>query len=190
MLEDRPPPSDAEEARAGGAPGPDEVDEAVESAEGSVGVLEDRLRRALADLDNLRKRYEREVERERVTERMYAARQWLSVVDDLERALDHLASSEDSDWRAVIEGIRAVHDRALAVLAQSGFPRFDPTGEPFDPTRHEAVSVVDSDAPPGTVVATVRPGYGTAEIVLRPAAVVVARAGVPGDRGADTQDWG
>ena len=64
-----------------------EAAEASESAappEAAVALLEDRLRRALADLDNLRKRYEREVERERLTERMQVARQWLPVVDDLE----------------------------------------------------------------------------------------------------------
>ena len=53
--------------------------------------------------------------------------------------------------RAVIEGVRVVRDHALAVLAQLGFPRFDATGTLFDPARHEAVSVVDSDARPGTV---------------------------------------
>ena len=64
----------------------------------------------------------------------------------------------------------------LAVLAHLGFPRFDATGEPFDPARHEAVGVIDSDASPGTVVAAVRPGYGSGDSVLRPAGVVVARA--------------
>jgi molecular chaperone GrpE len=189
VFEDQSRRIEEHEVGAGAALGPDEIHEAVEPAEDTVEILEDRLRRALADLDNLRKRYLREVERERFTERMDAARQWLPVVDDLERALEHLAVAEENDRRAIIEGIRVVRDRALAVLAQLGFPRFDATGEAFDPTRHEAVSVVDSDAPPGTVVGTVRPGYGAGEIVLRPAAVVVARAGVPSDGGAETQGW-
>jgi molecular chaperone GrpE len=170
-----------------------EAAEAAESAAppaAAVALLEDRLRRALADLDNLRKRYEREVERERLTERMQVARQWLPVVDDLERALEHLATSDDGDERAVIEGVRVVRDRALAVLAQLGFPRFDATGTLFDPARHEAVGVVDSDERPGTVVGTIRPGYGAGEVVLRPAGVVVARASAPSDGGADTQGPG
>jgi len=170
-----------------------EAAEASESAappEAAVALLEDRLRRALADLDNLRKRYDREVERERLTERMQVARQWLPVVADLERALEHLATSDDGDERAVIEGVRVVRDRALAVLAQLGFPRFDATGTLFDPARHEAVGVVDSDERPGTVVGTIRPGYGAGEVVLRPAGVVVARASVPSDGGADTQGPG
>jgi molecular chaperone GrpE len=153
--------------------------EATTAPEGAqaatVAALEDRLRRALADLDNLRKRYEREVGRERLTERMYVARQWLPVVDDLDRALEHMATTGD-DPQAVVEGVMVVRDRALAVLAHLGFPRFDATGEPFDPARHEAVGVIDSDASPGTVVAAVRPGYGSGDAVLRPAGVVVARA--------------
>jgi molecular chaperone GrpE len=61
------------------------------------------------------------------------------------------------------------------VLARLGFPRFEDVGERFDPSRHEAVGAIEADAPAGTVVAVVRPGYGTPETVLRPAAVVVAR---------------
>jgi molecular chaperone GrpE len=134
--------------------------------------LEDQLRRALADLDNLRKRYAREVVRERAAERTEVAGAWLPVVDDLERALQHAGADAD----ALVEGVRAVHDQALTVLERLGFPRFDDVGRRFDPTRHEAVSAIESDeASPGNVIAAVRPGYGTDEEVLRPAGVVVAR---------------
>jgi molecular chaperone GrpE len=180
VLGDRSPDDDADATPAGTTTTP---------TEDTVAILEDRLRRALADLDNLRKRYEREVARERVTERMLVARQWLPVVDDLERAIEHLQSSEDCGPE-VVEGVRVIRDRALSVLAQLGFPRFDATGEGFDPARHEAVSVIDSDEPPGTVVETTRTGYGTGEVVLRPAGVVVARAPAPEVRGAGDQDAG
>ena len=170
------------------APSREEADagEAAQSTGDALLRSEDRLRRALADIDNLRRRYAREVERERLEERMRVAREWLPVVDDLERALDHVDANEDGDPRAVIEGIRVVRDHALAVMAHLGFPRYDATGEPFDPGRHEAVSVMDSDAEPGTVAATILPGYGKGEVVLRPARVVVSRAGVPSSGGADT----
>jgi molecular chaperone GrpE len=133
--------------------------------------LEDHLRRALADLDNLRKRFDREVARERAAERARAAGLWLPVVDDLERALEHAGA----DAATIVEGVSAVRDQALRVLEQLGYRRFDDLGELFDPLRDEAVSAVDVDAPPGTVVATVRPGYGTQETILRPAAVVVSK---------------
>src|SRR3981081_4128756 len=98
--------------------------------------LEDRLRRALADLDNLRKRYDRELTLERTRERARVTAEWLPVVANLERALQHAGAEE----RAVLEGVRAVYEQAVAVLARLGFPRFDDVGEPFDANRHEAVT--------------------------------------------------
>jgi molecular chaperone GrpE len=140
-----------------------------------VARLEDRWRRTLADLDNLRKRCAKEIERERALERGRVASAWLAIVDHLELALAHA----DGNAEAVIEGVRAVRDQAVDLLAKLGYPRHDEVGVPFDPARHEAVSVVDasdeSDAAPGTVVRVMRPGYGDAEWQLRPAAVVVAR---------------
>lgn len=129
------------------------------------------LRRALADLDNLRKRSEREVARVRSIERAEVVAQWLPIVDNLERALEH----SGADSAAVVEGVRAVHDQAVALLARLGFPRFDDLGKPFDPGRHEAMGVVDSELAPGTVVGVVRPGYDGPGVVLRPAGVVVSR---------------
>ena len=85
------------------------------------------LRRALADLDNLRKRYERELARGRSAERAAIVAEWLPIVDDLERALDHA----DVDGAALLEGVRAVHDQAVALLGRLGFPRFDDVGEAF-----------------------------------------------------------
>jgi molecular chaperone GrpE len=129
------------------------------------------LRRALADLDNVRKRYERELARARSLERAAVTAEWLPIVDDLERALDH----SDVDGAALLEGVRAVHDQAVALLAHLGFPRFDDVGKPFDPNRHEAVGVVDDETAPGTVIGIVRPGYEGLGTVLRPAGVVVSR---------------
>lgn len=142
-------------------------DPAVVAAE-----LEDRWRRALADLDNLRKRYARELDRERSAERARVAASWLPVLDNLERALSH--AGDDSD--VLVEGLRSVRDQAVAVLEALGYRRHDEVGVPFDPSRHEAVSIVDDpEAAPGTVVRVLRPGYGDGDQQLRPAAVAVAR---------------
>jgi molecular chaperone GrpE len=140
--------------------------------EGQVGELDDRWRRALADLDNLRKWCAREIDRARADERARVAGEWLPVVDNLELALQHASANAD----AVLEGVRAVHEQAVDALARLGFVRQDAAGEPFDPARHEAVgATADTDAPPGTVVRVVRPGYGEGKGHLRPAAVVVAK---------------
>jgi molecular chaperone GrpE len=152
-------------AAANETPGP------PDGAAAEIAALEDQLRRALADLDNMRKRYAREVARERDDERARVAAEWLPVVDDLDRALDYAADP------AVLEGLRVIRDQSSAVLGRLGFPRFDDVGVAFDPTLHEAVGTTetDGDVAPGTVVAVVRPGYGREGAVLRPASVVVAR---------------
>jgi molecular chaperone GrpE len=136
-----------------------------------VTALENRLRRALADLENLRKRHTRELDRQRTAEANRLAAAWLPVLDNLDLALSHA----DADPSTIIEGVRAVRDQALAVLASQGFSRHDEVGVPFDPLQHEVVNVVDnSEAEPGTVVRVLRPGYGSAERQLRPGAVTVA----------------
>ena len=167
-----PDPATAGAERGPAAPGPaGETGPSAGELAAAVAELEDRWRRALADLDNLRKRYARELERERVAERARVAAAWLPVVDNLELALAHAGA----DPTAVVEGIRAVRDQAVGVLAGLGYPRQDEAGVPFDPARHEAVSVVDDpEAAPGTVVRVLRPGYGEGERQLRPAAVAVA----------------
>jgi molecular chaperone GrpE len=133
---------------------------------------EDRWRRALADLDNLRKRHRRELPVRLIEERKAVARAFLPVLDNIDLALRHTCS----DPTAIVEGVRAIRDQALAVLAQLGYPRQDEAGVPFDPTRHEAVAVVPSTdgTPPGSVVSVVRPGYGGTTQQLRPASVAVA----------------
>lgn len=137
--------------------------------------FEDRWRRAAADLDNLRKRFARDVERERAAERAVVASAFLPVIDDIDRALEHAGSNP----QAIIDGIRHVREQALAVLAALGFRRDDAAGVPFDPARHEVVGVVgaeDTGTEPGAVASVVRPGYGGPPgRQLRPAAVTVAQ---------------
>jgi molecular chaperone GrpE len=143
----------------------------AEEAAAVIDALDERLRRALADLDNLRKRFDREVRRERAVERVRVLREVLPAVDDLERAVQHA----EADPRATLAGVEVVRDRLVAVLERLGFPRFEDVGARFDPRRHEAVGVVESDGPGGSVVEAVRPGYGTSDEVLRPAGVIVGR---------------
>jgi molecular chaperone GrpE len=155
----------------GASPSPPEPPEADEHA-AALDDLRDRWRRALADLDNLRKRHAKELERVRGEERARTAATWLPVLDNLERALAH----GDSDPSAVLKGIEAVRDQAIEVLRGLGYPRYDQTGVPFDPTRHEVVGVVDDpDAEPNTVAQVVSPGYGADGKQLRPAFVVVSK---------------
>ena len=133
--------------------------------------LEDQWKRALADLDNYRKRVARESAQQRGDERARVAAEWLPVLDNLELALEHAGS----DPSAIVRGIEAVREQALAILARLGYPRRTDVGAEFDPARHEAVATLpDAEATPGTVLHVVRPGYGDDEHQLRPASVVVA----------------
>ncbi len=137
-----------------------------------IAELEDQWKRALADLDNFRKRAAKDADRLRAAERARTSAAWLPVVDNLERALEHA----DADPATVIDGVRSVLDQAVAVITALGYPRVAGEGEAFDPSRHEAVSTdAVSDAPDGTVVRVVRPGYGEGESQLRAAQVVVAK---------------
>jgi len=133
--------------------------------------LEDQWKRALADLDNYRKRVARESARQRDDERARVAAEWLPVLDNLDLALEHAGS----DPSAIMRGIEAVREQALAILARLGYPRRADVGAAFDPARHEAVATLpDAGATPGTVLHVVRPGYGEDDRQLRPASVVVA----------------
>jgi molecular chaperone GrpE len=137
----------------------------------ALAQMEDRWRRALADADNLRKRYQREIEEARAAERARVAAELLPVVDNLELALQHAAA----DPASIVAGVQAVRDQAVDALARLGFERIEDSGVRFDPSRHEACRVVpDADAEPNTVLAVIRPGYTAPSGLLRAAMVAVA----------------
>ena len=139
-----------------------------------IAELEDSRLRALADLDNLRKRCAAQVHRAEEEARATVARQWLPVIDGLDLALAHATA----DPATIVDGVKAVRQQALDVLAGMGFPRRDDQGTRFDPVRHEAVAARPDPAATADLVAEViRPAYGEGDRQLRPAQVVVARPG-------------
>jgi molecular chaperone GrpE len=146
---------------------------AVAELTARIAEVEDLRLRALADLDNLRKRCAAQVRNAEAEASARVAAQWLPVVDNLERALAHA----QADPGSIIEGVSAIRDQAVNVLAQLGFPRRDDLGATFDPARHEAIATrSDPDSPEGSVVEVIRPAYGEDVRQLRPAQVVVAKA--------------
>jgi molecular chaperone GrpE len=162
------------EPGAGPAPGGDGGEAAVAGLEAQLAEARDMRLRALADADNARKRCADQVRRATADARAEVAREWLPVLDNLERALAHA----QADPGSIIEGIEHVQQQAVDVLARLGFSRRDDMGAMFDPARHDAVaSRPVADAAPGTVVEVVQPAYGDGDHQLRPARVVVAVAG-------------
>jgi molecular chaperone GrpE len=141
----------------------------------TVAELEDRWRRAVAELDNVRKRFERQLAEQARAERARTAAAFLPVLDNLELALRH-AGAEPA---AIVAGVQAVHAQATDVLAGLGYRRIDAVGQRFDPARHEAARTVAAGdgLEAGTVVEVHRAGYlDAAGVLVRPAVVTVAQA--------------
>jgi molecular chaperone GrpE len=144
---------------------------AAPNAGPSAAELEDRWRRAVAEQDNLRKRYERQLDQARRAERDRVSAAWLPVLDHLELAVQH-AQAEPA---TIVAGVRAVLAQALEVLRGLGYQRIEDVGAQFDPAVHEAAQVIeDPAAEPNTVVEVLRSGYVGEQSVLRPAVVAVA----------------
>jgi molecular chaperone GrpE len=144
--------------------------------------LKDRLLRAVAEMENLRRRTEREI----ADTRQYAvssfAREILTVGDNLRRALDAVPQdarkSAEAVWSSLLEGVELTERELLKVLGKHGVRVVEPAGQRFDPNLHQAMfEVADPTLPPGTIVNVIQPGYMIGERVLRPAMVSVAKGG-------------
>jgi molecular chaperone GrpE len=131
----------------------------------------DLARRAQADFENYRKRAAREAAAAGERAKSGLVRELLPVVDNLERAL----ASAGQEEQHLAEGVRLVHSELIAVLERHGVEQFDPSGERFDPSEHEALSMRDQDgAESGLVLDVVEKGYRANGTILRPARVVVS----------------
>jgi molecular chaperone GrpE len=129
----------------------------------------------VAEADNVRKRFERQLAEQVRAERARITAAFLPVLDNLELALAHAGA----DPAAIVAGVQAVHTQALDVLGGLGYQRIDPAGQPFDPARHEATRTVAAGdgVTAGTVVEVHRAGYiDPAGMLVRPAVVTVAQA--------------
>ncbi len=136
---------------------------------------QDRLLRALAEADNIRRR----AQRDRDDYVKYATesllRELIPVLDNMDRALESARATPGAG--SVVTGVELIQRELLRVLERSGVTRYSAVGQPFDPTRHEAIArVVSTEAAPDTVVTETAPGYLLNGRVLRPAMVAVAAA--------------
>jgi len=154
-----------------------EADPAAVAAE-----LKDRLLRTLAEMENLRKRTEREVADSRLYGASSFARDMLVVADNMRRALDALSpksrAGAEPGVKAFIDGVELTERELLKALEKNGVRQFNPQGEKFDPNLHQAMfEVPDVSVPAGSVVQVMQPGYTIGERVLRPALVGVSKGG-------------
>lgn len=181
--EDKKP--DQQPAPAGeGVPPPSGNGEAAGTVvvlESRIAELTDRLLRAHADMDNLRKRTEREKDETAKYAISKFAREVLAVGDNLQRAMAAVppgAADVDPALKALMDGVALTEREFLNVLERNGVKRIDPEGQPFNPHQHQAMIEIDQpDVAPGTIVQVYQPGYLLDDRVLRPAMVVVAKGG-------------
>jgi molecular chaperone GrpE len=146
------------------------------------GQLKDRILRTLAEMENLRRRTEREVADAKVYGVTGFARDMLSVVDNLARALEHLPAearaAADPQIQSMIEGVELTARDLEAVLGRHGVKKLDPKGQKFDPNFHQAIfEAPDESVPAGTVSQVVQSGWTIGDRVLRPAMVGVSKGG-------------
>ena len=144
--------------------------------------MKDRLLRTLAEMENLRKRTEREVADARLYGVSSFARDILAVADNMRRALDTVPPETRADaeagMKSLVEGVELTERELLKALEKNGVRQFTPHGEKFDPNLHQAMfEVPDASVPAGSIVQVVQPGYMIGERVLRPALVAVAKGG-------------
>jgi molecular chaperone GrpE len=155
-----------------------------------VEALKDRALRAMAEVENVRKRLERERDDARTYSVTRFARDMLTVADNLNRALSAFppevrAKTEDS-IKAVLDGVEATGRELGAALARHGVKPIIAQGQKFDPNLHQAIAEVPArDAQPGTVVSVVQDGYLIGDRLLRPAMVTIAKAGGPAPSGGN-----
>src|SRR5437763_4282855 len=147
--------------------------------------LKDRLLRALAEMENLRRRTEREVADAKTYGVSSFARDMLGVADNLRRALDHLPpearESADAATKSLIEGVEVTERDFLSRLTRHGVKKLEPQGQRFDPNLHEALfEGPDESVPAGTVAQVIESGYTIGDRVLRPAKVGVSKGGPKG----------
>ena len=148
---------------------------ALEAANGS---LRDRLLRALAEVENTRRRAERSAAEAREYGVFDFAAELLSVADNLQRAVASAEGRTDQTpaESALLDGVRATERQLLATLGRFGVSRIEALGASFDPNLHEAMAEVDDDSSsPRTVVRVLEDGYRIHDRLLRPARVIIAK---------------
>lgn len=153
----------------------------VDLLQGQIADLTDRLLRAHAEMDNIRKRAEREREETAKYAITKFARDVVTVADNFERAIQAVpgeAVEESSALKSLVDGVSMTEREFINVLERNGVKRVNPKGEPFNPHQHQAMmEMQNAEVPPGTILDVFQCGYVIDDRVLRPAMVVVAKGG-------------
>jgi molecular chaperone GrpE len=159
----------------GAAGAPTDAGTEIEECRRQLADKNDRLLRALAEADNIRRRAQRDREEAVRYAGEALVRDLIPVLDNLDRALD--AARAAGDTSAIVDGVELVRRDFLKMLERHGVSRYSALGQRFDPNQHEAIArVVSVEKEPDTVVGETGPGYSLRGRVIRPAQVAVAAA--------------
>lgn len=152
----------------------EELEARIADKDREIQELVSKYRGASDEFDQMRVRIRKDAQRDAERNRRSVIVSFLEVLDNLDRAIE---AAGDRTGDPFVQGVALVRQQFLATLEGLGVARLDPTGHPFDPERHEAVSTVPAAGPDndGQVVGVIRPGYLLGPDVLRPAQVAVAR---------------
>ena len=163
----------------------------LDEKDAELAAAKDQMLRAMAEADNTRRRAERELADMAKYAVTGLARDLVSVLENLQRALDCIPEelvAENPAVKNLATGVQMTLKELLGVLARQGITRIDPLGEKFDHNLHQAVAQIDDpDAPAGTVVQVLQAGYTIHDRLLRPAMVGVATAKAAAPKAVDTQ---
>lgn len=194
MTAEKTPPAKENAAEEAAAEDSDGIEQAAaradpEAAQAEISDLKNKLLRTLAEMENLRRRTEREMNDARQYAVANFAREMLTVGDNLKRAIDavppELRDGGDAALSALIEGVEVTEKGLQQALGKHGVKRTEAKGQKFDPAFHQAMFEVESaDLAPGTVAEEIQQGYTIGERVLRPALVGVARKPKAADKPA------
>ena len=170
--------ADAQDAPEGEQPA-DEMSllqEQLEAAEAAAGMARDELLRVQAEMQNLRRRTEQDIEKAHKFGQEKFSTELLAVMDNLERSADAAEASEDEAVQAIKEGVELTLKGFMDCFKRFNIEAVDPLGEPFDPQLHQAMSIQESpDAEPNSVIAVMQKGYTLHGRVIRPAIVMVSK---------------
>ena len=167
----------------------------IEKLNAENAELKDRVLRVLAEMENLRRRTEREVADARAYGVTTFARDMLTVADNLARALESVPAearaSADSSLKSLIEGVELTARDLQAALGRHGVTKLEPLGEKFDPNFHQAMyEAPDETVPAGAVAQVMQSGWKIGERVLRPALVGVSKGGAKAPPKAENAESG
>jgi molecular chaperone GrpE len=171
------PAASTGDAPSTGTAAAEQGSERLAAAEAEIQSLKDQVLRAQAEMENVRRRAQRDVENAHKFALEKFCAELLPVADSLEKAVEVIRQSDGGDRESIAEGVDLSLRMFIGVLNRFGVEQVDPLGEPFDPQRHEAMALVPNrDAEPNSVMDVMQKGYVLNGRLVRAAKVVVTKA--------------